>query len=67
VTEQIKLPPEITQQMSMLNMRVGNVNLSMTDLIKEMDTTLKSMAAKIAELQKENANLKNPQKNQSKQ
>jgi hypothetical protein len=54
------LPPELAQQMNMLNMRVGNVNLSMTDLIKEMDATLKAMAAKIAELQKENATLKKP-------
>ncbi|MCW4025284.1 MAG: hypothetical protein NWF01_09660 [Candidatus Bathyarchaeota archaeon] len=61
MTEQTpQFPPEIAQQLSMLNMRVGNVNLSMTDLVKEMDKALKAMAAKIAELQKENAELKKP-------
>lgn len=60
MTEQLKIPSEIGQQISLLNMRIGSVNLSLTDLIREIDSTLKAMALKIAELEKENSGLNKP-------
>jgi hypothetical protein len=49
---------ELQQQISLLNARVGNANLSYGDLLKEMNNTFTAMATTIAELQKENAELK---------
>lgn len=56
--EQLQLSPELQQQISVLNARISNANLAYGDLLKEMSKTFKAMATNIAELQKENAELK---------
>ena len=58
MTEQIKVPPAMQQQVALLNARITNVNLSISDLLREMDATFKAFAARAAELEKENAELK---------
>lgn len=54
----IQLSPELQQQISVLNARISNANFAQGDLLKEMNNTFKAMATTIAELQKENAELK---------
>ena len=49
---------EKMQQLAVLNMRVQNVNLAFNDLLRDMNELLKTYASKIAELEKENAELK---------
>lgn len=50
---------EQTKQMIiMLGKRIETVNLAFTDLIRDMESLLKSLTAKIGELEKENAELK---------
>jgi hypothetical protein len=50
--------PELQQQINVLNARIGNANFAHGDLLKEVNNTFQAMAAMIAELQKENAELK---------
>lgn len=45
-------------------MRVQNVNLAFNDLLRDMNELLKTYAARIAELEKENAELKTEQEKQ---
>lgn len=47
-----------SQQISTLNARIINVNLANADLIREFDTALRTMAKRIAALEKENQELK---------
>ena len=53
-----QLPPEIQQQITILNMRITNANLANADLLREMDATFKQLLSKISELEQENAELK---------
>ena len=53
-----QLPPELQQQITVLNARIGNANFAHGDLLQEMNNTFKAMATTIAALQKENAGLK---------
>jgi hypothetical protein len=46
------------QQLAVLNMRVQNVNLAFNDLLHDMAELFKTHTARIAELEKENAELK---------
>lgn len=46
------------QQMAVLNMRIQNMNLAFNDLLRDINELLKTYAARIAELEKENAELK---------
>ena len=63
--QSVQLPPELQQQISVLNARISNANFAHGDLLKEMNDTFKAMAKTIAELQKENAELKaKPKENQ---
>jgi hypothetical protein len=50
--------PELQQQISVLNARIGNANFAHGDLLKEVSNTFTVMAKTIVELQKENAELK---------
>ena len=52
------------QQLAVLTMRVQNVNLAFNDLLRDMNELLKTYAARIAELEKENAELKTEQEKQ---
>ncbi len=54
----LQLSPELQQQITVLNARISNANLAYGDLLKEMSSTFKAMATTIAELQKENVELK---------
>ena len=54
----VQFPPEIQQQISILNARIQSLNLTTNDLLREMDSTFRMMAATIAGLQKENAELR---------
>lgn len=58
MTEQVKIPQAIKQQIALLNARITNVNISLSDLLREMDVTFKAFATRIAELEKENTELK---------
>jgi hypothetical protein len=60
--EGVQLPPELRQHIGVLNARITNVNLAVNDLMREIDDDFKAMAAIIAALQKENAELKAKQK-----
>lgn len=53
-----QLPPEIQQQITILNMRISNANLANADLLREMDVTFKQLLEKISTLEQENAELK---------
>ncbi|MCW4006011.1 MAG: hypothetical protein NWF04_05370 [Candidatus Bathyarchaeota archaeon] len=57
------LPQEVLQQSSLLNARITNANLANADLIKEISTAFRTMAAIIVNLQEENAKLKQKAKN----
>ena len=54
----VQFPPEIQQQISILNARIQSLNLTTNDLLREVDNTFRTMAATIAGLQKENAELR---------
>ena len=56
--QNVQLPPELQQQITVLNARISNANFAYGDLLKELNNTFKAMAKTIAELQKENAVLK---------
>lgn len=56
--EQLRFPQAIQQQIALLNARITNINISISDLLRDMDATLRAYAAKVAELEKENAELK---------
>lgn len=56
---------KMQQQLAILNMRVQNVNLAFNDLLRDMNELLKTYAARIAELEKENAELKAEQEKQA--
>jgi hypothetical protein len=58
----VQLSPELQQQISILNARIGNANFAHGDLLNEMNNTFKAMATTIAALQKENAELKSKNK-----
>jgi uncharacterized protein Yka (UPF0111/DUF47 family) len=49
---------KIQQPLAVLNMRIQNLNLAFNDLLHDMNELLKTHAARIAELEKENAELK---------
>jgi uncharacterized protein Yka (UPF0111/DUF47 family) len=49
---------KMQQQLAILNMRIQNLNLAFNDLLHDMNELLKMHAARIAELEKENAELK---------
>lgn len=53
-----QLPPEIQQQITILNMRISNANLANADLLREMDVMFKQLLGKISTLEQENAELK---------
>ena len=46
------------QHLTVLSMRAQNVNLAFNDFLREVSTLSKAYADKIAELEKENAELK---------
>lgn len=50
--------PELQQQISILNARISNANIAQADLLKELNNTFTKMITTIAELQKENTELK---------
>jgi uncharacterized protein Yka (UPF0111/DUF47 family) len=52
------LSEKTQQQMAVLNMRIQNMNLAFNDLLRDINELLKTYAARIAELEKENAELK---------
>ena len=54
------LSPELKKQLSTLNARVANVNLSVNDLLREMDNTLNATILTIAKLQQEIQNKGKP-------
>ena len=54
----VQFPPEIQQQINILNARIQSLNLTTNDLLREVDNTFRTMAATIAGLQKENAELR---------
>jgi hypothetical protein len=54
----LQFPPELQQQLGILNLRIGNAHLAQGDLLREMSNTFNAMAAQIAALQKENDCLK---------
>lgn len=57
--------PELQQQINILNARINNANFAHSDLLKEINNTFKTMTTTIAELQKENTELKaKPKENQ---
>jgi len=56
--QEVQFPPELKQQINVLNARISNANFAQGDLLKEMNNTFKAMATTIAALQKENAELK---------
>ena len=58
MTDQVRVPQAMQQQIALLNARITNVNISISDLLREMDATFKAFAARVAELEKENAELK---------
>ena len=60
MTEKTRLqfPADLQQQINILNGRVINANFAYGDLLREMDSTFKAMAATIIALQTENAELK---------
>ena len=62
----LQLPPELQQQINILNMRIANANLANGDLLREMDKTFKQLLARISKLEQENAELKNKQKEHAK-
>jgi hypothetical protein len=49
---------KIQHQLAVLNARVQNVNLTFNDLLRDMNELFKTYVARIAELEKENADLK---------
>ena len=49
---------KMQQQLAVLSMRAQNVNLAFNDLLRDMNELLKTHNARIAELEKENAELK---------
>lgn len=53
-----QVSPELQQQINRLNLRINNVNLAHSDLLREMDIVFKTMATTIGALQKENTELK---------
>lgn len=57
---------KMQQQLAVLNARVQNVNLAFNDLLRDMNELLKAHAERIAELEKENAELKAKPKETSK-
>jgi len=65
-TQRDPLPPELQSQVNILNARITNVNLANADLLREVDSTLKTMATIIDSLRKENAELKATNKKTSK-
>ncbi len=56
---------KMQQQLAVLNMRVQNVNLAFNDLLRDMSALSKAYAERIAELEKENAELKAEQEKKS--
>jgi glycine cleavage system regulatory protein len=60
------LSEKTKQQLTVLNMRVQNVNLAFNDLLRDMTELFKTHTARIAELEKENAELKAKQEKTSK-
>lgn len=53
-----QLSSELQQQIIVLNARISNANFAQGDLLKEMNNTFKAMATTIADLQRENTELK---------
>jgi sensor histidine kinase YesM len=53
-----EVPPAIQKQINLLNARISNANFAQSDLLKEVNNTFKTMVTTIAELQKENNELK---------
>ena len=49
---------KIQHQLAVLNARVQNMNLTFNDLLRDMNELFKTYVARIAELEKENADLK---------
>jgi uncharacterized protein Yka (UPF0111/DUF47 family) len=49
---------KMQQQLAVLNMRIQNMNLAFNDLLRDTNELLKANAERIAELEKENAELK---------
>jgi uncharacterized protein Yka (UPF0111/DUF47 family) len=52
------LSEKMQQQLAVLNARVQNVNLAFNDLLRDMNELLKAHAERVAELEKENSELK---------
>jgi hypothetical protein len=56
--QSIPLTPELQQQISVLNGRISNANFAYSDLLREMDSAIKTTVTTILTLRKENAALK---------
>jgi hypothetical protein len=65
-TQTPQLPPELQQQLNLLNMRIANSNLANADLLREIETTFKQLLTKIIKLEQENTDLKNKHKETNK-
>jgi hypothetical protein len=63
---EIKLSPEINQQLQVLQVRISTSDMANVDLRKEMIEVLKALLNEVNNLQKENAELKAKQEKTSK-
>jgi hypothetical protein len=63
--QNIQLPIELQQQITALNAHINSVNFAYSDLIRELETTLKLLIGQNAALSKKNAELKTPKKEDS--
>lgn len=54
----VEFSPELHQQITVLNARIGNANFAYSDMLREMENTIKVLLAENAALKKENAELK---------
>jgi hypothetical protein len=63
--QNIQLPIELQQQITALNAHINSVNFAYSDLIRELETTLKLLIGQNTALSKKNAELKTPKKEDS--
>jgi hypothetical protein len=63
--QNIQLPLELQQQITALNAHINSVNFAYSDLIRELETTLKLLIGQNTALSKKNAELKTPPKEDS--